>query len=58
MKGTQTWKRRKAIMVGGCVATCSGKSKERKTGGACRKAGNKARIAKMCNWETIRSFVG
>jgi hypothetical protein len=53
----KTWKRRKAIMVGGWIATYSGKSKERKTGGACKKAGNRARRVKMCNWETTRSFV-
>lgn len=45
----QTWKRRKARIVGGLAATSLGKSKARRKGGACMKAGNKARMVKMWN---------
>jgi hypothetical protein len=38
------WKRRKATMVGGCAETAFEKSNARRKGGACRKAGKRARI--------------
>lgn len=42
-----TWNSKKAIIVGGLAATEGGKSKERRTGGACRNAGKSARMEKM-----------
>ena len=44
-----TWKRRKAMIVGDWAATSLGKSNARRKGGACMKAGNKARMVKMWN---------
>jgi hypothetical protein len=55
---TRTWKRRNAIMVGGRAATAFGKSKARRTGGAWRNAGKKARMVKMCTCEIRSSLVG
>jgi hypothetical protein len=52
------WKSRKATMVGGWAAISLEKSNERRTGGACRKAGNRARMVKMWICEMARSLVG
>lgn len=53
-----TWKRRKAMIVGGWAATSLEKSNARRKGGACMKAGKSARIVKTCSWEARSSFVG
>ena len=54
----RTWNSKKAMIVGGVAATEGGKSKERRTGGECKKAGKSAKIAKRCSWETDMSFNG
>jgi hypothetical protein len=54
----QTWNKRNATMVGGRAAIAFGKSKERRSGGAWRKAGNRASTVKMWNWDTAIIFVG
>ena len=46
------------MMGGGWDATDSGKPKERRRGGALRKAGKSARMVKRWNWDTMRSLVG
>ncbi len=46
------------MIGGGRTATDSGKPKERRSGGALRKAGKSAMMAKKWNWDTRRSFVG
>lgn len=54
----RTWKIKNAIIVGGLAATLAGKSKERRTGGACKKAGNSARIVNIWSCEMQSNLVG
>lgn len=54
----RTWKRMKAMSVGGWAATCFGKPNERRKGGAWRNAGKSARMVKMCNCDMQRRTVG
>ena len=54
----RTWKIKNAIIVGGLAATLAGKSKERRTGGACKKAGNRAKMVKTWSCEMHNSLVG
>jgi len=46
------------MIGGGREATDSGNPKERRSGGALRKAGKRARMVKRWNWDTRRSLVG
>ena len=54
----RAWNSKNAMIVGGCAATSFEKSNERRSGGACMKAGKSARIVKTCSCETQSSFVG
>jgi hypothetical protein len=56
--GEFTWNRRKATIVGGWAEMALEKSKERRRGGAWRKAGKSARMVKICTWEMRRNLVG
>ena len=52
------WNKRKATMVGGWAEISLEKPKDRRRGGAWRKAGKRARMVKIWICETAINFVG